>query len=173
MQKFLLALIIVSTLISCGKSNNINSSGTSGVSGYNTYSAGLSNFEGNYDLIQMGSEDCGASIQIIRDCDGLKLFSNHLGPEEFCNINRGEISSTNVTLVGNELKAVMTEFDNSSSERDPQDPRRDPSRDPGRNPRFPQNKISFSTTLTLNNDKTLVKISNLKSRNSRCLYLKR
>jgi hypothetical protein len=146
---------------SCGKSNKVNTNAEiSATSGLNLYSTALTNFEGNYDLIKMGSEDCGASVRIVRDCEGLKLLSNHLGPEEFCNINKGEIKSTTVTLQGNELKSVLNVFDNDQSD--------------GRiDPRNSQNRISFTNTLTLNSDRTLVKISHLKSRTSRCVYLKR
>lgn len=162
MKNSILALLLTMTFFSCGKSNKINSNQTSNVSGFNTYSDALASFEGNYDLIKMESDNCGASIQIVRDCDGLKLLSNHLGPEEFCNINKGEIKSTIVTLQGNELKSVVSVVNDGRDGRD------------GRNdPRNPQNRISFTNTLTLNSDKTLIKISNFKSRISRCVYLKR
>jgi hypothetical protein len=162
MKNSVLILLITIVFSSCGKSNNINSTETSGTSGFNTYSNALANFEGNYDLISMGSDDCGASIQIIRDCDGLKLLSNHLGPEEFCNINKGEMRSTIVTLQANELKSVVNV---DANDRDNRNQRNDP--------RNPQNRVRFTNTLTLYKDRTLVKISNLKSRTSRCVYLKR
>jgi hypothetical protein len=159
MKNSILIPFLIMAISSCGNSNKINSRETSGTSGYNTYTDSLSSFEGNYDLIRMESDDCGASIQIVRDCDGLKLLSNHLGPEEFCNINKGEIRSTIVTLRGNELKSVVNVNDNDRNRRN--------------DPRNPSNGLSFTNTLTLNSDKTLVKISNLKSRMSRCVYLKR
>lgn len=161
MKNSILVLLLVAVAFSsCGKSNKINTNETSGTNGLTTtYANALTSFEGNYDLIRMGSDDCGASIQIVRDCDGLKLLSNHLGPEEFCNINKGEMRSTIVTLQGNELKSVVNVVGNGRDERN--------------DPRNPQNRMSFTNTLTLNNDRTLVKISNLKSRMSRCVYLKR
>ncbi|MDO9181811.1 MAG: hypothetical protein Q7U04_05355 [Bacteriovorax sp.] len=160
MKSTALILISISFLLACGKTNRINTAETSGINNISNKSvANFSNFEGTYDLIRMDSNDCGASIQIVRDCDGLMLLSNHLGPEEFCNINKGEFNSTIVTLSRNELKSTVNILDNGRS---------------GRNdPRNPQGHVSFTNTLTLNSDNTLVKISNLKSRMSRCIYLKR
>ena len=142
---------------SCGKSNLLDSRETSG---FNTYGNALASFEGNYDLVKMGSNDCGSSIQIVRECDGLMLLSNHLGPEEFCNINKGEKKSINVTLVGNQLKSEMNVTDNRNG------------RDRENAPSNPEKRMSFINTLTLN-DKILIKISNFKSRMSFCEYLKR
>ncbi|MFA6236704.1 MAG: hypothetical protein WC635_05195 [Bacteriovorax sp.] len=144
-MKISILILTAMLALSCGKTNKVNTNGETGT--INTISTNFTQFEGNYDLIRMKSEDCGASIQIVRECNGLMLLSNHLGPEEFCNINQGTIKNRTVTLRGNELKSVM-----SVSEND---------------------RINFSSTLTLNNDGTLAKISNFKSRQSRCLYLKR
>ena len=157
MKKNIYSLVVVTfiLMVSYGKTNTINTNATvNGVNGINTNTTltALSSFEGNYDLIRMGSNDCGASIQLIRDCNGLMLLSNnHMGAEEFCNINRGQNrNSAIVTLEGNVIKSVV-----SMGER------------PG------QFQVSYTNTLTLNSDGTLVKISNLKSRESRCLYQKR
>lgn len=148
MKKTTLFLILLSTLVSCGKANKVNTGETNVASGVHSYTNGINQFEGNYDLIKMGSDDCGASIRIVKDCEGLMVLSNnHDRPEEFCHINKGKFKSTTVTLTGNELKA-MTEV---SAEK----------------------AIIFTNTLTLNSDNTLYKISNLKSRKSRCVYLKR
>lgn len=147
MKKLALLFCMIALFTACGKNNSVISgvSGTSVLTASNTNSA-LNNFEGVYDLIAMRTEDCAASIQLVRECNGLKLLSNHLGPEEFCNINRGEMrNATNVTLEGNVLKSVVRVA--------------------------PQ--LIFTNTLTLNSDGTMTKISNLKSRESRCLYQKR
>lgn len=140
-------ILIAALIVACGKTNKVDTNQKKEVNNINTISANFSQFEGNYDLVRMRSEDCGASIQIVRQCNGLVLLSNHLGPEEFCNINQGTLKNRTVTLRGNELKSVT-----SVSEND---------------------RISFTSTLTLNGNGTLAKISNLKSRQSHCLYLKR
>lgn len=143
LQTFLVMLIIAS----CGKSNKVNSGTVAEIKSTNTITSDFSHFVGNYDLIRMNSEDCGASIQLVRECNGLKLLSNHLGPEEFCNINKGRIKNTTVTLVSNVLKSEVVVSD--------------------------RERMNFTNTLTFNDDGTLSKISNLKSRMSRCLYQKR
>ena len=148
MKKLIIGTLAILILASCGKSNQVNTGKTPEIKGTSPYTNDFSKFEGNYDLITRGSDDCGASIQIVKDCEGLKLLSNnHLGAEEFCHINQGQIKDHIVTLEGNELKSVVTVSNNA--------------------------RISFTNTLTLNNDGTMSKISNLKSRASRCLYLKR
>lgn len=123
-------------------------------------STDVNTFVGVYDLIRMDTENCGASIQIIKLCEGLQLRSNNLGPEQFCNINKGEIrtgdnrSSTIVTLEANVLKSVVSIFDERSTP-------------PG------SVKLMFTNTLTLDGAGNLLKVSDLKSRKSRCLYQKR
>lgn len=146
-MKILILILLAMLAASCGKTNKVNTNANAESETINTVSANLAQFEGNYDLIRMRSDDCGASIQIVRECNGLMLLSNHLGPEEFCNINQGTFKNKTVTLRGNELKSVMTVSENS--------------------------RINFNSTLTLTSDGTLAKISNLKGRQSRCLYLKR
>jgi hypothetical protein len=169
MKKIILLLSLIA-LASCGKTNKVNTGATTSTSGTSTYSvptnAAITDFEGTYDIIRMQSNDCGASIQLVRDCDGLKLLSNNnMGAEEFCNINRGErrnqrdnFLSTTVTLEGNVLRAVTT-LRSMPGPGERQDPR--------------DSQVNFTNTLTLNSDGTLTKISHLKSRESRCLYQKR
>ncbi len=173
-MKALFFITIVTTLMSCGK-NNLVSSGSQNVTGSNNQEIQTQAFEGTYDLVEANSQDCAANIQIIRDCRGFKLTSNRMGPEEFCNVNLGEQST------------ASTEPD-----RAPPPPDRRPPPPPDRNP--PQINqtstivtlegnqlksvtkvapgVAFSNTLILNQTK-LTKITNLKSRSSRCLFEKR
>jgi hypothetical protein len=159
MKKLIILFIFSVLLISCGKSNQV-ATGNNSVTGNNSIEVSSSNFIGIYDLVRMESDDCGASIRIVADCNGVKLLSNNLGPEEFCNINLGESiirnrTSTTVTQQGNQLQSIVRILEDGRNS-------------PGR----PQ--ITFSNTLTLSDDgNTLAKISNLKSRVSRCLYQKR
>jgi hypothetical protein len=120
----------------------------------------------------MKSNDCDASIQIIKDCDGFKLLSNYLKPEEFCNINRGEINSKSVTLHGNELKSIIYFINNPRSERDARHPR-DTNNDRRHDLRIPQNNVNLTSSLLLNADGTLIKTSNLNNKMSHCVYLRR
>lgn len=99
----LLSLVIVS-VIACGKTNKINSESTSTI---NTLSASVTNVEGNYDLIESNHFDCGASIQIMQACNGLRITSNRGTRQEFCHINQGEFDSKINTFTGNELKSVF------------------------------------------------------------------
>ena len=159
-------MFFIIVFVSCGKTNQINSNGS--VSGFNTFSATNSQFIGVYDLIQMRNNDeCGASIRIVADCNGLKLLSNNSEAEEFCNINQGEANnrnnSTTVTLQGNQLQSVVRISD---------DNRNVPGR-PGPGG-INERQMAFTNTLTLNSDGTiLTKVSDLKSRSSRCTYQKR
>lgn len=139
----LLALLLLAS--SCGKTNVVKT-GTAAptIENLETVNSNFSKFEGTYDLIQMRLGDCGASIQIVPECSGLKLLSNNTGPEDFCNINRGGGSITN-TIEGNTLKSVVTI----------------------------SNDIRFTKTLALRNNGILEKISQQKGRNSHCIYLKR
>ena len=176
MKKIIIFLLFAITITSCGKSNNTIKSdqptSSSGTAALNTYSNSLLNFEGNYDLVRMMDNNCGASIQIIRICDGLKLLSNSFDSEEFCNINKGKINSRIVTLQGNELKSVLSGFGNSRD--DGRDNERDDERDRRNDPhRDPQNRIAITNTLILNTDRTLIKTSNFANTISRCVYLKR
>ena len=168
MKIFITSFLFSALLISCGKSNQVSSNNS--VTGNNSVLVESSNFIGVYDLVKMESDDCGASVRIVAECNGIKLLSNNLGPEEFCNINQGEIISSNdprdgrnktstlVTQEGNQLKSVIKILDNGRNE-------------PGRTGGM---QLTFTNTLTLSNDgSTLSKISHLKSRESRCLYQKR
>lgn len=174
-MKVLILISLVSLMASsCGKSkNNVNSGTVATTSGSSTIQpAALVDFEGVYDLVRMDSEDCGASIRIVNQCNGYMLLSNNLGPEEFCNINKGEFA-----------------LGNDNNDRNPPLPDRNPP-NPDRNP--PPQKalvtqegnllksiitlspaVSFTNTLSLNEDGRLIKVSNLKSRQSRCIYQKR
>jgi len=173
-QIFIIA--ILAGLVSCGKNNLVSSGST--VNGNTNLEVTSKSFEGNYDLIESNSSDCASAIQIVRECRGFKLMSNSMGPEEFCNVNLGEQNSvvrndpnrpppppdrrpppppdrtppggevnptsTVVTLEGNQLKSIVKLGPN----------------------------IAFSNTLILNQSK-LLKLTNLKSRSSRCLFEKR
>lgn len=192
MKNLLVITLITFAAISCGKNNKVNTGPAAVVvvNNFETPSKSIENFAGTYDLIKMKSDDCGASIELVKECEGLILFSNHLGPEEFCHINqldnrnnnnrennrntnwennrndnrfddhtmdpRFENSNAVVTLIGNELKSVITVSADNRNDRH-------------RN----ENQVIYTNTLTLNSDGTLSKISNFKSRESRCLYLKR
>ncbi len=193
-MKTLFFISLLSLLItSCGKSKNaVNSGSTTSGTGTTTAieKAPMADFEGVYDLIRMDSEDCGANIRIVNQCNGYMLLSNHLGPEEFCNVNKGEyvFNSDN-----NDRNPPNPDRNPPNPDRNPPNPDRNPP-NPDRNPppttrvqkavvtqegnllrsviTLSQN-VSFTNTLTLNNDGTLIKVSNLKSRNSRCVYQKR
>ena len=175
-MKTLFFISLISLAVSsCGNSkNNVNSGSTTATSGSSTIEpAPLVDFEGVYDLVKMDSDDCGASVRMVNQCNGYKLLSNHLGPEDFCNINKGEFS-----------------LNNDGSDRNPPLPDRNPP-NPDRNPPVSQKmvvtqegntlkstvslgqNIFFTNTLTLQSDGVLIKISNLKSRTSRCIYQKR
>jgi hypothetical protein len=175
MKKTLL-LVILAFLISCGKSPNQVSSATSDTSGNNTIVASAVSFEGVYDLREANSQDCGASIRIVKECNGYKLLSNNLGPEEFCNVNKGEFRGDN-----------GTDRNPPPPDRNPPPPDRvDPTRPRGEAPLMvvTQNgnelksvvkvseRVSYSNTLTLR-DVLLTKVSQLKSRNVRCVFEKR
>lgn len=167
---FFLASILALS-VSCGNSGNkVNSGTTSGTSAL-TPSA-LVNFEGNYDLVEMKTADCGGAVQIVRACNGYRLLSNnHMGAEDFCNVNNG----------------------GDNNDRNPPNPDRNPP-NPDRNPPNPdtQNppvvtqkgnvlssvvrlneRVAFTNTLTLADNGIMTKVSNLKSRQSRCVYQKR
>lgn len=177
-MKNLLLLLSVLAVVSCGsKSQNTVNSGsgaagvtetpvTTGTSGLDTpVPANLVNFEGNYDIVRMDSSDCGAAIKIERLCNGYRLISNNSNPEDFCNVNRGEVrvnrdegrnppnpdrnppppdSAVVVTQEANQLKSVVRVAN-----------------------------MAFTNTLVLESNGILTKVSNLKSRTSRCVFLKR
>ncbi len=169
MKNLILALSVLAVCASCGKSSNkVNSGNVSETTAL--VPAALVNFEGNYDLIDMRTEDCGAALTITRVCNGYRLESNNrMGAEDFCNINaEGE-----------------TERNPPNPDRNPPNPDRNPPNPDRSVPVVTQNgnvlksvvkissNISFTNTLTLNTDGVLVKVSDLKSRTSRCMYQKR
>jgi hypothetical protein len=114
MKKTLLLSLLVLTVVSCGKTNIIstkapivNAHNNSLTTSTTTTTASLSvaSFIGNYDLVEQAQLHCGASLQIIKGCDGIKLLTNHREEEErFCDINKGELDYTNTTLIGNQIK---------------------------------------------------------------------
>lgn len=175
-MKNLLLLLSAVVVISCGSKNNnaVDSGSAATTSGSNSLDtttavvpAALANFEGNYDIVRMDSHDCGAAIRIERICNGYRLLSNTSNnAEDFCNINKGEMrfvrgdegrnppnpdrnppnpdSAIVVTQEGNQLKSIVR-----------------------------ISNMAFTNTLTLENNGVLTKVTNLKSRTSRCVFQKR
>jgi hypothetical protein len=159
MKKIILILSLVLLLSACGKKDNAEN--LSEVKGDNPISIGdVDSFIGAYDLIRMDTEDCGASLQIIKVCDGLQVRSNNLGNQSFCNINKGEIrtadnrSSTTNTYEDNILKSEIFIFDERSTP-------------PG------GVKEIFTNTLSIDANGNLLKLADLKTGKSSCLYQKR
>jgi hypothetical protein len=117
MKKTLLLSLLVLTVVSCGKTNIIstkapivnahNNSLTTSTTA-TTASLSVASFIGNYDLVEQEQLNCGASLQIIKGCDGIKLLTNHREEEEerFCDINKGELDYTNTTLIGNQITQI-------------------------------------------------------------------
>jgi hypothetical protein len=175
-MKNLLLLLSVLAVVSCGSKtqNTVNSgagtpasTGTTGTNGLDTppVPANLVNFEGNYDIVRMDSSDCGAAIRIERLCNGYRLLSNNSNPEDFCNVNRGEMR-----LNGND--------------RNPPNPDRNPPPPDSGAVVVTQEanqlrsvvrvaNMAFTNTLVLESNGVLTKMSNLKGRQSRCVFLKR
>lgn len=154
MKKFFMITTFI-ILAACGKNNTVDSKSQSGANDLQTGSTTeYSQFEGSYDLIEMNTPDCSSTIQIVKECDGLKIVNHNLGPEEFCRINLGEkkdeFGTTTTTLSKNVLTTVYLLNDNKSPI-----------------------KKAYTNTLTLNDNGYLRKESSLKSRKSNCLYLKR
>lgn len=120
----------------------------------------IDSFIGNYDLIEMGEGDCGASLQIIKLCEGVQVRNNHSASESFCNINKGEIktgdnrSSKNVTFESNAIKSVALLFDERS---------------------IPAGQVKKTTIkiLTLENGGILRKLSKSDTEDNSCIYQKR
>jgi hypothetical protein len=182
-MKKTLFLMTLAFLMSCGKSPNQVSSAPSETSGNNTIETTAVSFEGVYDLREANSQDCGASIRIVKECNGYKLLSNNLGPEEFCNVNKGEFRGDN----GTDRNPPPPDRNPPPPDRNPPPPDRvDPTRPRGEAPLMvvTQNgnelksvvrvsdRVSYSNTLTLRNE-LLTKVSQLKSRNVRCVFEKR
>lgn len=146
MKKFFLILALMTIVASCGKSNNVNSGNTTGSNGLEA-SGPLVNFVGVYDIRSMGSEDCGAVANIVAQCNGYRVFTNlnHLGAEDFCHVNQNNNSrDLIVTQVGNQLKSTLS-----------------------------MGARSFTSSLTLEPNGVLVRISHFKARETRCVYQKR
>lgn len=178
MKNLLLALSIVAA-VSCGsKNNNSVDSGSvsTGSNSVNVMTSNLVDFEGSYDIVRMDTPDCGAAIRIERACNGYKLLSNITdNAEDFCNVNKGEMRVTR---------------NPPNPDRNPPNPDRNPP-NPDRNPPNPDSAVvvtqeanelksivkiadlAFTNTLTLNPNGILTKVSNLKSRVSRCVFQKR
>lgn len=169
MKKLILSLVFTIILSSCGKSNQVSFSDSvwnsnfsaSTKSGAKSTSAAVSdvqiNFEGNYDLIQMGNKKCGASIQITKACNGYEITSNYSQPEKLCHVNKGEITtteitSTEVTQKNNELKLVNYLVYNS---------------------RHGKRDILTSKSMTLKPDGTMIISFDLTKKTSRCVYFRR
>ena len=182
MNKIILILAVIMTASSCGgKGNNTVNSGNylvqtppsteviNPIQPINPIVPVSTNFEGNYDLIEMERGDnCGANITIVQECGGYRLLSNNSGPEEFCNIN---IFSDN-------------------NDRNPPNPDRNPP-NPDRTPPQYDRKIvtqegnllrsvikvndqlSFTSSLILRNNGILERKANFKSSEIRCIYQKR
>ena len=173
MKKLILGLAFTMILASCGKPSKVglsdstwNSSFTSR-SGSNSSSTSNSetpiNFEGNYDLIKMGNKNCGASIQIVKACGGYELTSNYSQPERFCLINKGEVSttditSTEVTQKDNEITLVNYLIYNSRH---------------GKKQKNSKTDILMSKSLRLEANGTLIISFDLTKKISRCSYIKR
>ena len=169
MKNVFFALSVLALCASCGNSSNKVNSGS--VSGTNALTpSALVNFEGNYDLIDMRSDDCGAALTITRACNGYRLQSNnHMGPEDFCNVNLGGETDRNPP----------------NPDRNPPNPDRNPPNPDRTKPEVTQkgnvltsvvrisSNLAFTNTLTLADNGVLTKVSNLKSRTSRCMYQKR
>lgn len=170
-MKNLLLLLSVVAVVSCGSKNNNavdSGKGTTNTSGNNAVvPSALVNFEGNYDIVRMDTSDCGSAIRIEQACNGYRLLSNITNnAEDFCNVNKGAMSV------------------NGDQDRNPPNPDRNPP-----NPDSPAMVVTqeanqlrsvvrvanmdFTNTLTLDNNGILTKVSNLKSRVSRCVFQKR
>ena len=159
MKKTILVMCLALVLSACGKKDGVAPvTEIKGVDPITVMSA--ESFVGEYDLINMDSEDCGASLQIIKLCEGVQVRNNHSASESFCNINKGEIktgdnrSSKNVTLEGNVIKLVALIFDERST---------------------PPGKVKQTTVsiLTLEADGTLRRLKDSTAGQSSCLYQKR
>ena len=156
MKQLILLFILSIILISCGKANQVSSNNI--ITGNNPIQINPSSFIGVYDITRVESENCGVSIRIVGECNGLRILSNNSGPEDFCNINRGEIisrdrTSITVTHEGKRLQSIVKIYNDG---------------------RTTGGRITFSNVLLLNSNGTeLTKLSTLKNRISRCIYQKR
>lgn len=172
-MKNLLLLLSLFAVVSCGSKNNnqVNSgsakptSGTDGLEVNPPTPSSVVNFEGSYDIRRDAPNDnCPASINITRGCNGYILSSNTNQKEDFCNINKGARNldrnppnpdrnppnpdgsrNVEVTQQANQLRAVV---------------------------RIGQNV--YTNSLTLDNNTYLTKVTDYKSKsNARCFFEKR
>jgi hypothetical protein len=175
-MKNLLLLLSAVAVVSCGSNNNnqVNSGAgksASGSEGIETPSTVI-NFEGSYDIRRDAPNDnCPASINITRGCNGYILSSNTNMKEDFCNVNKG----------------ARTEDRNPPNpDRNPPNPDRNPPNpDSGRNIVVTQQanqlkavvrigQIVYTNSLTLDKGTYLTKVTDYKSRsNARCFFEKR
>lgn len=171
-MKNLLLLLSVVAVVSCGsKNNNSVDSGSVANTGTNSLDTGvipsnLVNFEGEYYTVNQGNPDCGSLVAIERACNGYRFHSNvSNNAEDFCNVNKGEMRI------------------NREEGRNPPNP--------DRNPPNPDSAVvvtqqanqlratvrianrSFTNTMTLEGNGILTKVTDLKSRSSRCVFQKR
>jgi hypothetical protein len=172
MKKSLMLSLLLLTVVSCGKKNII----TSNAPVVNSHNNALATktvtptnlttarFIGNYDLVEQAQPRCGASLQIIKGCDGIKLLTNHREEEEhFCDINKGELDDMNTTLLGNQIK--QTSF-SKVIERHQEE----------RKHSHDNNEIrqqSITHTLTLSPEGVLEEEITTKGQTERCVYFKR
>ena len=150
MKKLILLMAVTLVLGACGAKNKVNSGAAAPKADevrQDGYEANV-NFEGDYYLVDNrdNSGDCSRMLDIRRECGGyIVKGNNHLAPEEFCNVNRGDSRSTSVTQVGNELKSVVNVGPNRT----------------------------YTNVLKIDEQGYLGKFTRLKSRDSQCLYKKR
>ena len=163
MKKVILIMSLLILASSCGKKENTAAvSEATGISPIDVtiVSLSLDSLEGVYDLISTDAEDCGASIQIIKRCEGVQVRNNNLRNESYCNVNKGEIktgdnrSSTTVSLESNLLKSVVLIFDERST---------------------PPGKVKqvLTSSLSMDENGNLLKIAESQAGKSKCLYQKR
>lgn len=170
MKNILIFLSLTAMIASCGSSGPGDNKVNSGVAVAGSEGLGIGalvNFTGEYDILRKDTSDCSNQIRIVSECSGFKVMSSGLNPaEEFCHVNQGMVRTEDrnppnpdrrppnpdgnnetktVTLEGNVLKSEL---------------RLSP-------------RVVFTNTLTMNDNGVLVKVSNLKSRTSRCVYQKR
>lgn len=159
MKKTILILSLATLLSACGKKESTEA--VTEIKGSDPLTvADIDSFVGVYDLVRMDSEDCAASLQIIKLCGGVQVRNNHSASLSFCNVNKGAIitgdnrSSKNVTLEANVVKLVSLVFDERST---------------------PPGKVKQKTTdsLTLEAGGVLRKFSDSKALQSLCFYQKR
>ncbi|MBY0412543.1 MAG: hypothetical protein K2Q18_00185 [Bdellovibrionales bacterium] len=157
MKNTILILSLVAMLSGCGKSEN---SVTEVRGGESLSTFDLDSLVGSYDILRTDSDDCSASLRIVKVCDGIQVRGSNSINQSFCNINKGEIKTgdnrgaTTVTLETNVLKSVSLLFDERSTP--------------------PGNVKQVSTNiLTLDSEGNLLKLAELKTGKSSCLYQKR